>query len=195
MSGANTVRDPLLIEVPEAFETPRLRARLLRKGEGEMLYHAIVESLAELKPWMPWAQSPSPDASEAFVRRAIASFHARTELSYGVFTRSDERFIGCVGAHDLRWSVPRFEVGYWCRTSEVGRGYVTEVVRALVSAMFHELGAARVELRTDDRNTRSAAVAERLGFPLEGVLRQDARGVDGALRDTRLYARTSAEGL
>lgn len=188
-------RDPLLIDVPESFETERLRCRLLVPGEGAMVAEAIVASLDALRPWMPWAQSPSAAASEAFVRRALAGFHGRTELSYGVFARGDGRFLGCVGAHDLVWSVPRFELGYWCRTSDVGRGYVTEAARALTRILFDQLGAARVELRTDDRNARSAAVADRLGFTLEGVLRRRARDVTGELYDLRVYARLSAEGL
>ena len=61
--------------------------------------------------------------------------------------------------------------------------------------LFASLGAVRVEIRMDARNLRSAAVPERLGFPYEGTLHQDERGVEGELRDTRIYARVSAEGL
>ena len=46
-----------------------------------------------------------------------------------------------------------------------------------------------VEIRMSARNMKSKAVPERLGFVLEGMLRNDARHVDGMLRDTCIYAR------
>jgi RimJ/RimL family protein N-acetyltransferase len=42
----------------------------------------------------------------------------------------------------------------------------------------------------DDRNERSWRVAERCGFTLEGILRNEAIGVHGELRNTRIYAKT-----
>ena len=46
----------------------------------------------------------------------------------------------------------------------------------------------RVEIRTSSDNPRSRGVAERAGFPLEAVLKEDYRQIDGALRDTCIYA-------
>ena len=48
----------------------------------------------------------------------------------------------------------------------------------------------------DDRNERSRRIAERLGYVLEGTLKNDARDVQGNLRDTRVYAkiRMDADG-
>jgi RimJ/RimL family protein N-acetyltransferase len=53
---------------------------------------------------------------------------------------------------------------------------------------FENLGANRIEIRCDDRNERSARVAERLGFKLDGTLRCDSRGMDKVLRGTRIYS-------
>ena len=53
---------------------------------------------------------------------------------------------------------------------------------------FDNLGAIRIEIRCDNGNERSARVAERLGFKLDGVLRCDSRGVEKELRDTRVYS-------
>lgn len=188
-------RDPLLIEVPTALETPRLALRVLQPGEGATVYGAVMESHSELRPWMPWAQQPSVESSETFVRRSLADFHARSNLTWGVFARADGRYVGNIDAHNIRWKIPSFELGYWCRTSAVGQGFVTEAARALTLMLFRELGAARVEIRMDPQNDRSWRVAERLGFQLEGELRRSMLGVDGTPRDTRVYGRISDEGL
>jgi RimJ/RimL family protein N-acetyltransferase len=113
----------------------------------------------------------------------------RTDLAFLAFERSTGRLVGSVGLHRTDWDLPKTEVGYWIRTSEVGKGYVTEGVQALVGWAFDQLGAQRVELVVEDRNTASRRVAERCGFVLEGVLRNVARGPDGSLRNSCIYAR------
>ena len=92
------------------------------------------------------------------------------------------------------WNVPRFEIGYWVRRRFEGQGYVTEAADAIARFAFGALGARRVEIRMDDRNERSWRVAERLGFRLEGVLRNESRE-GGGLRDTRIYAVTDVSEL
>lgn len=187
--------DPILLDIPTTLHTERLVLRLPEPGDGARIFPSVQASLAELRPWMPWARDPSPESIETWARGAIANFYKRTELTYVAWAQDDGRHIANLGTHHIDWSVPRFEIGYWCHSGESGRGYITEAVRALTQYLFDTLGAYRVEIKMDIRNVRSARVPERLGFALEGVLRQDARGVAGELRDTKIYARISAEGL
>jgi RimJ/RimL family protein N-acetyltransferase len=182
--------DPLLLNIPEEFETERLVVRIARPGEGVATNAAVVESMAELKPWMPWAQvAQTVEESEAYVRKAHARFHSREDLTYRGWLKDTDTFAVGSGLHRMDWSVPRFEIGYWVRTSLAGSGYATEVVNALAKLAFETLAAERVEIRCDNQNERSWRVAERCGFTLEGILRRDSRGPDGSVRDTRVYAR------
>jgi RimJ/RimL family protein N-acetyltransferase len=70
---------------------------------------------------------------------------------------------------------------------------MTEGVRALADHALTVLGAHRVFLTCDDQNTRSWQLAERAGFQLEGVMVNERLNLQGQLRDTRLYAHTSAK--
>jgi RimJ/RimL family protein N-acetyltransferase len=189
------VIDPHLLEVPDELRTARLTLRAPRAGDGAVINAAVVESFAELNAWMPWAREPQGvEDSELFARRGAAEFLTRVNLPMLLFLH-DGRFVGASGMHHIDWTVPRFEIGYWCRTSLTGRGYVSEAVAALTTMAFERLAAARVEIRTDARNERSWRVAERLGFVLEGVLVNEARATDGGLRDTRVYALTGLADL
>jgi len=87
--------------------------------------------------------------------------------------------------------VPRGEIGYWARTRFAGRGLVHEAVEALTRLGFGTLGFVRIEIRCDQRNERSAWVARAAGYPLEGVLLRQSRGVDAELRDMLLFARVA----
>ena len=138
-------------------------------------------------------KAPLADESEALSRGAHAKFLQRTDLVYSMWEHGgdgvEQRLVGGSGLHRIDWSVPRFEIGYWCRSGHTGQGLVTEAVVALARMAFDVLGAQRVEIRMDDNNVASWKVAERAGFTFEGRLRRDTLAVDGAVRDTRVYAR------
>lgn len=191
--------DPLLIDLPERIETGRLLLRSPRPGDGAALSAAVCESLAELQPWLPWAQAaPTADESELQCRKMHARFVAREDLPVFIFERRPEggegALLGGSGLHRIDWTVPRFEIGYWRRSGQGGRGIVTEAARTLAHLAFDVLGARRVEVRMDARNARSLRVAERAGFVFEGVLRQDMLDVAGQPRDTCVYSRVRGTG-
>lgn len=185
--------EPLLIDLPECIDTERLQLRPPRAGDGALLFDAISESLPDLRRFLaslPWvATEQTLESAETYCRRAQANLLARTDLPFLVFERHSGELVASCGLHRPVWTTPRFEVGYWCRSSRTGHGFVTEAVQALTQLAFGALHAARVELITDAHNTASRRVAERCGFTLEGVLRHERRAADGTLRDTCIYAR------
>lgn len=179
---------PILLDFPHEFETPRLRIRCPLPGDGAWVNEAIVESQEELKQWLPFAVNlPSVEESEDNVRRAHAKFLLREDLRLHMFHKVSGRFVGSTGLHRINWDVRRFEIGYWIRTSESGQGLVTEAVQGIVRWASDYLHARRVEIRCDARNLRSRKVAERAGFHLEAVLRQDEPDVEGQPSDTPIY--------
>jgi RimJ/RimL family protein N-acetyltransferase len=181
--------DPILRDFPEAFESERLLIRCPMPGDGPAVHEAIAESLDELLPWMPWAHGPqSPDRSEAFARRARADFLLRRDLPLFLFLR-DGTFVGGSGLHWIDWKVPRFEIGYWVRTSLAGQGFATEATRRIASFAFGDLDAERVEVWCDARNERSAAVARRAGFREELRMAHARRDPAGRLADSICFVR------
>jgi RimJ/RimL family protein N-acetyltransferase len=180
--------NPLLLAIPDQIKTERLIIRAPRNGDGAALNRAVCESLPELRPWMPWAQKePSLEDSELNLREAQRAWIARTELRLLLFNR-EGILVGSSGLHDIDWEVPRFEIGYWLRTSFCGQGLMTEAVRAIADFAFQTLDARRVEIHCDRRNTRSSAVALRAGFSHEATLRNFQRNPDDSLGDQMIYA-------
>ncbi len=188
--------NPILRDFPDHFETERLLIRSPRPGDGQMLYEAVRESLEHLKPWMPWAHREiSPETQEGIVREMHAHFLTRQDLPLFILRKDNGELVGGSGLHRFDWSVPRFEIGYWVRQRAQRQGFITEAVAGITHFAFSVLGAERVEIRMDDRNERSWRIAERLHFKLEGILRSDARDVNGVLRDTRVYSMIRQEWL
>ncbi|KUP25268.1 GNAT family N-acetyltransferase [Paenibacillus sp. DMB5] len=181
---------PILLDIPESIESERLLIRAAQWGDGVKMNEAIMESLNELQPWMIFAQkAQTPEESEIFVREARINYLKRTNMHMNIYNKADGTFVGCSGLHHIDWDVRAFEMGYWIRTSCSGKGYMTEAVNAITDFAIHELGANRIEIRCSGRNAKSAAVAERAGYKLDGVLRLNTRGFDGELHDSKVYAK------
>lgn len=183
----------LAFHVPSQFETERLILRSFEVEDAVALHEALSESIDELRKhlwFLPWvSQQPTLASAEARCRTAKANFLIRADLPYLAFNKETGRLVGSVGLHRTNWTEPTTEVGYWLRSSEVGRGFASEGTRALVHWALEQLGAIRVELVTLEQNPGSRAVAERCGFTLEGVHRNVFRGPDGELRHRCVYAK------
>jgi RimJ/RimL family protein N-acetyltransferase len=127
------------------------------------------------------------------VRTARARYDQREDLPLGIFDRKTRRFLGGTGLHRIDWNVRAFEIGYWIRASAAGQGYVTESTQLLTQLAFDVLEAKRVSITVAAANTRSAAVAKRLGFVYEGTLRNSIKDANGNLHDRQVFALTPEE--
>ena len=180
-----------------ALTTARTVIRPYQPSDAEALYQTIAASREHIAQWLPWTpQHGSVDDSRALIQRFQAQWELHEDFPYGVFAREVDgqsgqsgALLGGLGLHPHDWAVPYFEIGYWLAASAECHGYMTEAASALVEYALRELGARRLEITCDARNTRSAAVARRLGFEQEGLLRNHMRLSDGALRDTLVFAR------
>lgn len=181
--------NPILLDIPEQFESERLLLRIPRRGDSQIIYPALRESLPTLRQWLLWAyELQSLRHSEAELREAIIRFHQRRTLRWLLFRQADGEFVGMAEFHSFNWSIPRCEIGYWARTSMTKQGYITEAVQRMTQFGFEVLHMARIDIHCDARNIASARVAEKAGYTLEGRLRHHRRDVKDELADTLIYA-------
>lgn len=182
---------PVQRPLPTQMVSPRLLVRPYRAGDGPALYEAVNEDPDHLRCWLPWVDKHTDRAaSEETARRMHRRWLSREDLTVGIWEPSGRRLLGGSGLHRCCWEVPSFEIGYWLRRSAEGHGYMTEAVALLCGLAFGTLEAQRVVIRCDRENTRSAAVARRLGFIQEAMLRNETRDAEGRLRDTLLFSQT-----
>ncbi|MDM4767464.1 GNAT family N-acetyltransferase [Pelomonas sp. SE-A7] len=184
--------DPILIEVPEKIETERLLIAAPRAGVGPALNEAVIETMDQLKRWMPWAQQASTiEEMEAVVRRQVAAFVLREDLPFQIYSREPQgrRLLGAMGLHRFDWAARRFEIGYWLRRTAQGQGLMSEAVNGMAEMAFTQLRARRLEIRCDETNDRSRGVAERCGFTLESVMRGQSVNTAGELCSSCVYVK------
>ena len=139
------VINPLIVDIPQKIYTPCLLLRAPQTGDGVMLNQAITESFSVLSQWMDWATHvPTLEESELYVRTSCNDWIMRKNLPFFIFSTQDNTLAGETGLHHIDWSIPKFETGYWIRSTYQNQGIITEAVTALMYYAFKQLHAQKV---------------------------------------------------
>lgn len=185
--------NPILLDFPHQFTTERLLIRMPLPGDGKVVFESIQASIHELKEWLPFARYEQTEQKvEENIRESHVQFLKREDLRLLVFNKETNEFVGSSGLHRINWAIPKFEIGYWIDSRFSGKGLMTEGVQGITDFAFRELNARRIEIRCDSLNYRSKAIPERLGYTLEGIMKNNGLSIDeSSLRDTMIFAKTS----
>lgn len=187
-------KKPILLDIPDRFETERLIIRIPNAGDSKQLIQAIKESHERLIPWFPWAKEiPTEEESEARLRASYAKYLLREDFLLHLYLKDSGTLIGSSGLHVRDWNVPKFEIGYWVRTGYEGKGLITEAVTSITKFGFDIVGAKKILIRMNSKNLLSEAVAIRAGYFYEGTLRNFEKDTSGNLADMKFYGLTSSD--
>lgn len=168
-----------------------LRLELLEPRHAEALFRTVDENRAHLRQWLPWLDfTRSPEDSLEFIRRTREQLGANNGFQTALVVRGE--IAGMIGHIGIRWQHRATELGYWLGEKHQGRGFMTLACRACIGHAFGELGLNRVEIRVATENGRSRGIPERLGFQLEGVVR-DAEWLYDRFVDHAVYGLLARE--
>lgn len=176
-----------LIAVDEVL---RLRDPLL--SDAEELFRLVDANREHLGRWLPWVSHVrTVDDEHAWIKSRLAAGASDAELPLLILENG--KIVGTVGVLGLGSPGRAGEIGYWLARSAEGRGVMTRAVRAALKYCFDARSMNRIQIRAAVDNVRSRAVAERLGFVLEGVQRQAVRASDGRFEDLAVYSLLASE--
>lgn len=165
--------------------------RFIRPDEAEALYKLVDKNRAYLREWLDWVDAQTgPEVSRENIMKRMEKAREGESLDLGVY--EGEKLIGSMGFNGIHRKSRRAEIGYWLSEAEEGRGIMTDCVRALVSYGFKELKLHRIEIHCRTNNTKSGAIPERLGFKLDGILR-DGSFLYDHFENSRVYSQLDYE--
>ena len=177
---------------PERIMTPRLELRRYERSFAENMFELVDAERERLGRFLPWVEKTKTLLDEQkYIEFAIQSWDEKNLFDFGLFLKG--RYIGSIGVHTISWANERCEIGYWLGEKYSGQGLVKEAVIGLLERLF-DLGFYRVEIRCDQKNTKSSQVAVRAGFRLEGVFLGDEISM-GQRRNTLVFARCRNESV
>ncbi|EST22315.1 hypothetical protein N566_26715 [Streptomycetaceae bacterium MP113-05] len=158
---------------PITLTTERLELRPLAGADTDAVAAACRDP--EIARWIP---VPDPyarrDAVEFIENVSTSGWRDDTMYNFGVFTREGGALVGSMGLvrlGELKGPKRQAELGFWTAKEHRGRGHTVEAARAVIGWAFSDLGVERMEWVATAGNVGSRAVAQRLGFVMEGLQR------------------------
>jgi N-acetyltransferase len=178
--------------VPVTFEGRHVRLEPIGAQHAEGLLAAgHYESL-----WTVTVQPPL-DCAEAVARylaTAARNVADGNEVVFAIMHRDSGALIGSTRWMDISRPHRRLEIGgTWITPAHQGSAANTEAKYLQLRHIFEVLGAYRVQLKTDLRNTQSQRAMEKIGAVREGVLRRHMVVRDGFVRDSVYYGITDID--
>jgi ribosomal-protein-serine acetyltransferase len=144
-----------------------------------------------LAPTIPFVHRVTDLAStQAYLQRWADNRARDTQHLFGLW--HDGRLIGGVPVFNFDTTDGSCEIGVWIVPEYEGRGLVGLATRQVLHWVFRLRGIVRVMWICTPGNERSRALAQRLGFSREGVLRS-ASVVGGVRADAELWSLLASE--
>ncbi|MEU9005014.1 GNAT family protein [Streptomyces sp. NPDC048551] len=165
---------------PVTLKTDRLLLRAFAPADVDAVHEACQDQDIQLYTPVPVPYRRA-DAEKLVGETLPAQWAEDKDYTLGAFRQDTGALVGSYCLTLISRGV--WELGYWAVKEQRGRGYSVEAARALCDWGWATLDVHRIEWWAMAGNTGSRAVAERLGFTLEGTLRNRGIANDGKPHD------------
>lgn len=165
--------------------------KLLDLNDAEELFELTVRSRDTLREWLLFVDNvKTVKDTERFIRGAMQQYADNNGLQAGIYYEG--KLAGVIGYHQINKEHNWTSIGYWLGNDFVGKGLVTNSMKAFIDYAFDYLKVNRIEVRVAVGNIRSRTIPKILGFNEEGRLR-DAEWLYDHYVDQVIYGLTAAE--
>ena len=148
-----------------------VKLKLLDTINADQLFELIISSYPYLKQWLPWVDgTKSAEDAKSFIEMTKKQFASNNGFQAGIWYKGN--IAGVIGFHGMNWANRSTSIGYWLGERYQGSGIITKSCKAFIEYALHELNLNRIEIRCAEKNFKSRAIPEQLGFVKEGMIRE-----------------------
>lgn len=170
----------------DALEAQHIILQRFNMTHAAPLFRFIVTEKDRLSEFLPWPRYITKiEDEEKFISSMEKQWDDKLCFGYAIVDKHTDTIMGAIDIHAIAWEHNRCEIGYWIASDFQGRGHVVDACKCLENHLF-AAGFHRIEIRCNARNIRSLKVPRRLGYKLEGELREDALENE-AYRNTLIF--------
>jgi RimJ/RimL family protein N-acetyltransferase len=176
--------DPQPLTLTGAF----VRLEPLAPAHAPDLLAAVAHDPA-IWQWLPVEPPGTLAEMTAFIQTALEAQAGGASIAFAQIAQTTGQAVGSTRYLNISRRDRGLEIGWtWIGKPWQRSAINTEAKYLLLRHAFEDLGAVRVQLKTDGRNLQSQAAIARLGAVREGVLRRHMLVRDGYIRDTVMYS-------
>lgn len=177
---------------PITLEGPRVHLVPLAPEHAESLFENIGHP--NIFRYMPYKGPETLDEMRALVDTSLELAQREGDVPFAIKHLEDDTSVGSTSYIDVRKNDRGLEIGgTWVGLDYQRTPVNTECKFLLLKHAFEDLGAFRVQLKTDSRNNKSQEAIARIGAKREGTLRNHMKLWDGHLRHTVMFSITHKE--
>ncbi len=125
--------------------------------------------------------------AEQMVSGYDKALHDKTGMRWGIVLKNTGKLVGTCGFHAISDYHKRIEIGYDLNRDYWGKGIMKEALSLIIDHVFEHSEVNRIEAFVEPPNTASRVLLEKLGFSLEGTLREHEM-CRGSLIDIQLLS-------
>lgn len=149
---------------------PDLYLELATPEIAQLLFDTVDRNREFLGKWLNWVPKTfSPQDTKDFLEKNVSRFNEDKSGAFAIYYKG--QFTGLVDLHKIDTNNNKSSIGYWLDKDFHGKGIMTKSVQVLLKYAFEELDINRIAIEAAVENTKSQAVAERLGLEFEGIAR------------------------
>lgn len=162
-----------------------IKLRLVEPADAASLYEQIEKTRPQLAKYMPWGDTTRSVADERkFLEYCQTQIAAQKLWNASILI--DGQAVGMIDLHEIDQANSHADVGYWLGGQYQGNGVMTDCLKKLLEIGFDELKLHKIKLLAEVVNEASNAVAKKVGFQLEGTLKDEIFSND-EFHDANLY--------
>ena len=174
------------MKAPDTIQSERLLLRKPRMEDATSIFEGYAQD-PEVTRYLVWKPHKNIQETEQFLLACGQLWRTEKDFAYAITLKENGHLIGMFGLHPMKLKI---EVGYALARLFWGKGYMTEVLRAVIEWALAQPDIFRVQAICDVENIGSARVMEKAGMTREGLLRRYVLhpNISDEPRDAYIYA-------
>lgn len=165
--------------------------KMLKVEDAEALFNFVDRNRNHFKKWLNWVNSTQTiEDQKKYLKTLSQDIHKANSIDLGIW--NENKIIGIIHLTNIDRINKIGVLGYSIDENYQSRGIITECSKVFLDFVFKELQLHRIEIKTAKDNLKSKAVAQRLGFKSEGILRQ-AYFINDEFVDCELFSKLSTD--
>lgn len=163
-----------------------LSIALVEPSFAQEYFEIVSKEQSYLSQWLAWPpHAKNAEFFDVFINKSLHDYANGRSLTCGIIYQNE--LVGNVSFNSINLSLKKIELGYWLSESKQGKGIMNRVVSYMLNLAFTDYDIEVVKICAATQNSASRAVAEKLGFTLEGILTNN-ENLNGKIVDHAVYS-------